>query len=116
MIDSTPLLDRSAEPQPEPCARHWVAAVFIVRTEVCEGTTAQHLIEHVTAQLLSGTPDLHEDIYDELTDALRTVTGHELLPPSITRACLTCCGLGYVPDDHERLAACPVCQGRLVPA
>ncbi|MBU1040166.1 MAG: hypothetical protein KKF77_03580 [Proteobacteria bacterium] len=74
----TPIPDRSAEQPAEPCARHEVAAVFIVRANVCEGTTAAHLIEYVSAHLANREPDLHEDVFDELEGATMDVTGQEV--------------------------------------
>lgn len=60
------MLDRSTEPQAEPCPMHTVACVIDVSVRVQEGTTAQHLIEYLTAHLENREPDLHEDIFDEL--------------------------------------------------
>lgn len=75
MAHITPIPDRSAEQPAEPCARHEVSAVFIVRAKVCEGTTAAHLIEYVSAHLGNREPDMHEDIFDELESVTMDVAG-----------------------------------------
>ncbi|OIO03132.1 MAG: hypothetical protein AUJ49_04855 [Desulfovibrionaceae bacterium CG1_02_65_16] len=64
----TAMTDRTTE-TPAACATHEVAAVLYVRAQVCEGTTARHLADFLTA-IIEGRDDmLHEDIRDELCGA-----------------------------------------------
>lgn len=72
-----PRADRSTEPQAEACATHEIAVILIVRADVQEDTTEAHLIEYISAHLENRepSPDLHEDIYDELESATMRVRG-----------------------------------------
>lgn len=76
----TPPADRRDEPQADACATHKVAVVLVVEAQVAEGITAEHLAEFVRAPLENRKPDLHEDIYDELTSLPMTVTANPVNP------------------------------------
>lgn len=80
----TPPADRRDEAKPEPCAVHEIAAVFVVRAQVCEGTAPAHLIEYVRALLENREHELHEDIFDELESLPMTVTAHPATPAMAT--------------------------------
>ena len=100
--------DRSAEQPAEPCARHKVAAIIIVRAELCEGTTAAHLIEYVTAQLANREPDLHEDIWDELEGVTMDVEWQEetAKEEKHTLGCALACARWFS-EGNKLCSTCP---------
>ncbi len=70
-----PRADRSVEPQAEACATHPGAVFMCIRADLSEDVTDEHLLEYVSALLENRTPDMHEDIYDELCRAELRVVG-----------------------------------------